>query len=524
MSTTGPTAPSHPDDANAVVERQLLRSTLANYVGKFITLASGLVLTPFMLHQLGATDYALWVLVTSFVAYGALLDLGVGAALTKYVAEFRARGDSLEASRFIATGLRLYAALGLVALAASIPVALVFPDLFNIPPGRSDTARWLVLLAGASLAFQLPATTTYSVLRGLQRFDLMNLVGSVATIVTAIGTVVVLLLGGGVIGVAALVIPVTLASQIPMLWMIRRVAPDLHLGWRGAERRLARTVAGFSLSIVLVNGAEVIKKKTDELVIAAFLPVARVAPYAVARRLSDVPEILTYQFVRVLMPLASHLHGERDAASLRAVYVASMRITLGLFLPVGASLAVLAEPVLEAWVGERYATDAQVVLVLIGASFIDMTLWPAASMLLGSDRHRTVAWISAASALLNLVLSVMLVRRLGVIGVALGTLIANVVECAIMLPYGMRQHGVTTRTALHRVLVPAAVPLLPTLAVLLGSRHFLDPGSLLAVAGISAVAIAIYAAVYIALVGEGPERRALRLLLVSTRGRRRRRA
>ena len=99
MSTSERAAESRADEASAAIERQLLRSTLANYVGKFVTLAIGLALTPFMLHQLGATDYALRVLVTSFVAYGTLLDLGVGAALTKYVAELRARGESLEVSR-----------------------------------------------------------------------------------------------------------------------------------------------------------------------------------------------------------------------------------------------------------------------------------------------------------------------------------------------------------------------------------------------------------------------------------------
>ena len=92
------------------------------------------------------------------------------------------------------------------------------------------------------------------------------------------------------------------------------------------------------------------------------------------------------------MPLASHLHGEHDSAGMRAVYVASMRITLAIFLPIGASLVVLAEPFLVSWVGARYASEAQVVLILIGASLVDMMLWPAASMLLGSNRHHAIAW------------------------------------------------------------------------------------------------------------------------------------
>ena len=111
---------------------------------------------------------------------------------------------------------------------------------------------------------------------------------------------------------------------------------------------------------------------------------------------------------------------------------------------------------------------------------------------------------------------------MGVTGVALGTLIANVAECAIVLPYGMRKHEVSMRTALHRMFVPAALPLLPTLFVLFGLREFMDSGSLLGVTGIAVVAIATYAAVFIAIVGDAPERRALQRLVASSRASRRR--
>ena len=293
----------------SAIARHMVRSTASNLAGQVLVLATWFVLTPFVVHELGATKYGLWVLVASLVAYGDLLDLGVGGAVTKYVAELRPRGQSEEASALIATALWIYSGVGLLVIAASVPLTLVFPDLFHIAGPLRDDARWVVFLTGLALGVKLPAATAYAVLRGLQRFDLVNVISVCSTLVQAASTVAVLLLGWGVVGLAALVVPLTLLTQIPMQIVIRRVAPDLRLGWRGAHSRLVRTVASFSFALFVSNSAGVVKTKTDEIVIARALPLATVAPYSIARRLSELPTILTYQFVRVLLPLASELTG-----------------------------------------------------------------------------------------------------------------------------------------------------------------------------------------------------------------------
>ncbi|MDP9258898.1 MAG: oligosaccharide flippase family protein, partial [Actinomycetota bacterium] len=373
------------------IARHLLRSTASNVAGQLVVLGVWFALTPFMVHRLGAANYGLWVLVASLVAYGNLLDLGVGGAVTKYVAELRARGRADEASDLIATALAMYCVVALLVVLASAPFALIFPHLFNIAPDQESNARWVVFLTGLALAVKLPTTTAYAVLRGLQRFDLNNLISVAATLVQAAAIVAVLLLGGGVVGLAAIIIPLTLLTQIPMLMVIRHVAPDLRFGLRGAQRRLVRTVASFSTSLLVINGASAVKTETDQVVIAAALPLATVAPYSLARRLSEIPGLLTYQFASVLFPLASELHGARDRTRLRALYVGSTRLTLALFVPIAVGLMVLAKPFLTAWVGERFASDADIAVILIAAGLFDVPMWPAASMLMGTNAHRPLA-------------------------------------------------------------------------------------------------------------------------------------
>jgi hypothetical protein len=71
------------------------------------------------------------------------------------------------------------------------------------------------------------------VLRGLHRFALQNAVTIVGALVGNTALVVVLLLGGGLLGMALVNIGVMLVVQVPTVWLIRRAAPDLGFGWRG---------------------------------------------------------------------------------------------------------------------------------------------------------------------------------------------------------------------------------------------------------------------------------------------------
>jgi O-antigen/teichoic acid export membrane protein len=360
--------------------------------------------------------------------------------------------------------------------------------------------------------------TAYAVLRGLQRFGLINLIAVSATLAQAAATVAVLLLGGGVVGLAAISIPLTALTQVPMLVVIRRVAPDLRVGFRGAQRRLVSTVISFSASLVVINSAGVTKTKTDEIVIAGALPLATVAPYSIARRVSELPTRLTYQFVRVLFPLASELHGAGDRARLRTLYVDSTRLTLALFVPLGIGLMVLADPFLTAWVGAAYGRDAHVATILVGAAMLDIVIWPAASMLQGSNAHRPLALFAAATALVNLGLSIALVRSMGVTGVAFGTLIAAGLEVLVVVPFAMRRYAVGARTMVLEAFAPGLLPAVPAVAALFALRAALAPSSLAAVVLVGAIGALVYAAGYLSFSASAAERVALwRVVALGTR-------
>ena len=75
-------------------EQQQTRTVALNvgwrYVNVAVELLLGLGMLPFNAKSLGASDYGLWVLASSMVAYFPVLDLGFGGAMERFVAHYRA--------------------------------------------------------------------------------------------------------------------------------------------------------------------------------------------------------------------------------------------------------------------------------------------------------------------------------------------------------------------------------------------------------------------------------------------------
>jgi O-antigen/teichoic acid export membrane protein len=312
-------------------------------------------------------------------------------------------------------------------------------------------------------------------------------------------------------------IPITLIMQVPAIWFIKRSAPELRLSWRGASRHMARTVFSFSSPVFVIQVSEQLQTKTDEIVIGAFLPVRAVTPYGIARRLSEAAQLLTRQFLKVLLPLASELHAEKDQARLRALYTASTRLTLAAFLPVGSVIIILARPLLTVWVGATYAKYANLVLILTIASLIDTSQWPAASVLQGMARHRLLAVISILSGLANVILSIILVRSLGLTGIALGTLIPTSVECLLfILPYSMHVIGISVRTLFVEVVWPTLGPAIPMIITLYTIQQILAPSSLISIALAAGAGVLIYVIGYFSVGASSIERQTCRNFADST--------
>jgi O-antigen/teichoic acid export membrane protein len=485
----------------------------SNIVGTLVTLGVWFVVTPVILHHLGLVQYGLWVLSTTIVAYAPLLDLGIGDAITRYVAAHRARGDSAAASRFVAAGFWIYVALGILTLALTALLAPFFAGLFHLPPSERARAAPVLALAGLNVAVAFPAITNLAVLRGLQRFDLVNVVGAGSTILTGVAIVLVLQAGGDVVALAAIGAPMEILSQIPMIAFIRRTAPDLRLRIGRPHRPTLRAVLSFGAAQAVARGARQVRTRSDELIIGAMRPLRVLTPYSLVHRLSQPAGQLSDQLIDTLLPMAAELHASRDGTRLRELFLAGTRAALGSYLLFGISIAILAQPFLRVWAGPQYTSSGAIAPLLVAAGMFGAAMLPAENVLAGMGRLRTPVLASVAAAAVKVGLAVALTFAFGVVGVAIASVAAALLTFVPIVVSGMRTVGIPARKVIIEIWVPNLAPAAVAAAAALLVRKAAGAGSVPAVLLAGAAGSAAFLPVYLLMPATALERSVLIRLL-----------
>ena len=488
---------TEPPARELILAKRVTRAAASNVTGRFLSILVWFLLTPIILGGIGPDAYGLWVLVTSLVSYGFLLDLGVSATLTKYVAEHVARSEFEIAQGYVATAVRLQAVLGGLAFLLAMVLAVVLPAVLQIDDDLRGQLPVVVVLMGTTVGLSLASSPQTAVLRGIQRYDIGNVLLVANTLVTAAGIVIALQAGAGLIGIVAVTIPATVITSALGIALVARTAPGIKITWRGASRSHGRRILHFSAPIFAVQVAGVLQSRTDEFVIATFISVGSVTPYALGRRLSEIPQIVGDQALKILLPISSELEAGRETARVKAAFIAGTRIALVLVAPIGLVIALLADAILVAWVGPAYGNPGSVVAILVTAVVLDAILWPSAHVLQGIARHRPLALIAVASGVVNVAISVLLVGPLGVTGAAIGTLVGHGLGVVLTAPYVTRVLAVTPAEVVGRIAFPALGPLVPAALVIAGARTLLPDPGLFGIGIIAAASLAAYAAVYL---------------------------
>lgn len=459
-------------------------NTAAN-IGRFVvSLGVVFFLTPFIIREVGNEDFGLWTLTFSTLGFLGLLDLGFGSGIVKYVAECRGTGDTDRRNRMLSTLGGVYLLLAVVSLVLVAMGSLFYADLFGIAQAQRGKALSLLwILAARNAFFGLPLSLFRGILFGEQLIWQINLVQTATSLLMGVLAWGVLRAGGGIIGLAWLNLGLMLLEHLAYFLLCRRQVDRLELSPRLADRTLFREALSFSAATFVVSVSSLILLRTDPIIISFFLPLSSVAVYAIALKIVENAHLLSKQFINVTGPLIAELKGQGDEQKIRFILINSSRFALLPSLSIGIPLVLFAPDLLRLWVGSEYAAGAGSLVLLTIAMTLAVPQMIASNVLTMTGREGITARAAMASAVINLGISLLLVRPLGLEGVALGTLAATVLVDVLWVPrFAAAAFGMGCGSYWRRIIGPLALPVLLDLAVTWGSLLSFPPTSLLAVA------------------------------------------
>lgn len=448
-----------------------LKNVASSWGGLSVNIAVGFFLSPFILHHLGDDAYGLWLLIFSLTGYYGIFDFGIRSSLIRYVSKFQATGDRDELARLINTSLFTYSCLGLIMMIPTVLGSFYVDRIFKVPPTFLGEARILFFMVGAALALGFPLGISGGILEGLQRFYLMNWTNIVATLIRAALIIFVLRHGLGLLSVALITVSLPLVASAIRAVIAQRLLA-LPYGWKYVSKQSLRQVVNYGSVTFMIIVAGRLRFRTDAVVIGTFLSAAAITHFSIGARLVDYAGETVSSLAQIFTPMTSHFHATGDYNQLRKIFIAGNRACAFVMFPMTVTLLVMGKSVIEAWVGPRYVSSYIVLLILLIPSTLYQAQTTSNRMMFGMSLHKALAYVVLIEGIANLVLSIALVRPLGIVGDALGTAIPLLCTSLFFLPRHMcRLLDIPIRKFLVEAYFYPVVLCIPMIFVLILMQH-----------------------------------------------------
>ncbi|MGA2965280.1 MAG: oligosaccharide flippase family protein, partial [Terriglobales bacterium] len=370
---------------------QILKNVGSTWSALAINVLVGIFLSPFIVHRLGDAAFGIWVLIFSVTGYYGLFDLGIRSSIVRYVSKYTATNETEKLARHVNTSLSTYTVIGLLAMIVTVALTASVDRLFKIPPAMQTQARWLMLMAGGSVALGFPLGVFGGVLDGMQRFYLNNWTGILSSLARAALIVYALRHGYGLLMVAGITVGLPILASILRGVIVFRLL-RLPIGLKYVDRESFKQMAHYSATTTIVIIAAQLRFRTDELVLGSMISATAVTFFTIGVRPVDYVQQLVAGMVQIFVPMSSQSEAVGNMGRLRKMYVAGNRACALVMFPMSAGLLILGKSVIEVWMGARYVAVSFPVTVILAISMTLLLMQGASGrILMGMGKQRDFA-------------------------------------------------------------------------------------------------------------------------------------
>ena len=392
-------------------------------------------LTPFILDRLGPDSNGVWVTIVSMTGFLSLFVMGVPMSTVKHIAEHLARGDTDKANRAIGTSAGISFGLAGVALCVSAPLYLAFES------GLLESERWASLdeetLEHARLAWWIVTAQVcagfvmrlpLAIFDAHRDFITRNFLLAGALILRVALVLGLLTWRPTITALALCPLGVLIFEWAGAMLLIRWRHKGVRFSIRSFDRNMLREIIGFSLFATLVNVGTMLAFRTDAMIIGSFGNAADVTNFDIGNKFFEPLVAVMIAVASVVLPTSTRMAAQGRREELSGVFMKWSKVCVSISLLVGTYLLILGPNFLSAWVGPNYVDEPGDVLRVLMVSFLFYlpVRGVAIPMLLGLGEAKRPALGLLTMGVLNIGLSIYLIHDYGIVGVALGTAIPNV--------------------------------------------------------------------------------------------------
>lgn len=449
---------------------QLKAGAALSYVSMGLGYVIAIIYTPIMLRLLGQSEYGLYNLVASVVAYLGVLNFGFGSAYMRYYSRYKVKEDKEKIATLNGMFLTIFSIIGLIAVVAGTILALNTELIFGseLTSVELSKAKVLMMILVINLAISFPSIVFTSHITANEKFIFQKFVQMIKTVINPFVVLPVLLMGYGSIGmvVATTILNISI-ELIYVFYCVKKI--NMKFAFYNFDFKLMKEMTIFSSFIFMNLIIDQINWNVDKFILGRFHGTISVAVYGLAAQLNGYYLSIATTVSSVFIPRVHKLVAISDNNDeLTKLFTRIGRIQFIILSLIATGLIFFGKPFISMWAGENYNDSYPIVLLLIIPVTIPLIQNIGIEIQRAKNMHKFRSWIYLLIAIINLGISIPLTKIYGGVGAATGTAIALLVGNGLIMNwYNHVKVGLDMKYFWKEILnfVPAMV--LPILAGIL---------------------------------------------------------
>ncbi len=416
-----------------------------------------LIYVPMLLHYVSKEQYGIYQMIGSFIGVIAVLDFGLSATVTRFVARADAKNEPQQAQRTIDAAAFLYVILTGLLILISVGGYFLISPVYGHALSSADlaTAQQIYLILVLNFAVCVPGNLFLGLVQAKERFVFLQCLYLCTTVLTPLAIWGALCWKANVVGV----VWVQTAANISLVlgyYLYCKIRLHIHVHPRGCNVSLLKQLFGFSFFVFLGNIAGQISSRLGPLVLGLLAGALAVANYYIASQLlmafTMIPSLISGVF---LPKLSGDFATQNSLAVHNDIFCKTGRLQTLVALLLLIGFVLLGKVFLLLWLGPGNEVCYGLAIVLMSCSLLNIVQGVSNSVLMAINKYRFSAYLGIGTALLNVLLAFPLVKYYGTMGCAIALVLSTCLVRGILMNWYYHKIGLHLK-AFFRALGPIA--------------------------------------------------------------------
>ena len=401
---------------------------ILSYGAQFVQILTGLIYTPVMLRLLGQSEYGLYQLVYSVVSYLSLLSLGFGSSYMRFYAMAKSKKDEEGISKLNGMFMLIFMVMSIICILCGIVIIRSIRSIFG--SGLSDSeykiAEILMELMIINLALTFPNSVFNCIIISQERFLFQKSLIFFQYLLNPFLTLPLLIMGYRSVGMVLVTTLLTFGVLcLNTFYCVRRL--HCKFVFKGLQFSLLKDMWTFTFFIFINQVIDQINWNVDKFLLGRLAGTSAVAIYGIGGQINNLYLQFSTSVSNVFVPRVNKIVAEKnDNKELTFLFTKVGRVQFVIMMLILSGFFFFGKPFIRFWVGEGYTEAYYIALLLTIPVTVPLIQNLGVEIQRAKNKHKDRSIVYLFIAIMNIFISVPLIKVYGPKGASLGTMISLV--------------------------------------------------------------------------------------------------